>query len=239
MENIEREHQRNRKFRKYTAVSLIILSLFIFYLCANGFILELTGGYQSLLYNWLGKTNKWSGSYGPQTLVDNLTDLTALASELFISIFSIVFGGYLFLRRKYRTLYTYFFVVIGAGLFHVFLKNYLTGEKWYNWLNVFIIEGKIFPSGHALMSVVLYFTLARLIYRSNPDHKINRYLMTISFLLCFLIGLGLIIKGAHSPNDVIGGWAIGTAWISAAWLMDHLIRKKIYYKRHAEGSPKE
>lgn len=232
MEEIEREHRRNRKFKKYTAVSIIILSVFVFYLSASGFMIELTGGYQSLLFNWLGKTNKWSGSYGPQSLVDTLSDITALSSEIFISLFSVVFGGYLFLRRKYRTLYTYFFVVVGAGLFHVFLKNYLTGEKWYNWFNFFIIEGKVFPSGHAFMSVVFYFTLARLTYRANPDHKINRYLMTIALLLSILIGISLIIKGAHSPNDVIGGWSIGIAWISAAWLIDHLIRKKIYLHHH-------
>ena len=234
MENIERENRKNRKYKKYTAGSIIILGLFFFYLCSNGFILELTGGYQTLLYDWLGKTNKWSGSFGPQSLVDTLSDLSALAGQLFVSVFSLFFGGYLFLRKKYRTLYTYFFVVIGAGLFLVFLKNYYGGEAWYNWFNLFDNDGKGFPSGHALMSVVFYFTMARLIYRANPEKKLNRYLMTIAFLLILLIGISQIIRGAHSPNDIIAGWSIGFVWISAAWLIDHYVRKKIHYSHREE-----
>jgi undecaprenyl-diphosphatase len=180
------------------------------------------------LFDWLGKTNKWSGSYGSESLVNNLDDLSSLAGQLFVSLFSVVFGGYLFIIKKYRTLYTYFFVVIGAGILHVILKNYYSGEPWFNWFNLFDMDGKGFPSGHALMSVVLYFTLARLIYRANPERKLNRYLLTIAFLLSILIGIAQIIRGAHSPNEILAGWAIGFAWISGAWLLDHFIRKRIY-----------
>jgi undecaprenyl-diphosphatase len=234
MENIERENRKTSKYKKYTAVSIIILSLFIFYLCTNGLIAEITGGYQSFLYDWLGKTNKWSGTFGPEKLVDTMNGLSALASRLFISLFSVIFGGYLIIRKKYRTLFTYLFVVIGAAIFHVFLKNYYSGESWYNWFNVFILDGKGFPSGHAFMSVVFYFTMARLIYRANPERKLNRYLFTMSFLLCFVIGISLLITAAHSPNEIIAGWSIGFVWISAAWLVDHYVRKKIYYRHHVK-----
>lgn len=235
MNAAEREDRKTRKYKRYTAYSIIILSLYIFYLCTNGFIAGLTGDYRSLLFNWLGKTNKWSGTFGSESLVQIMNELSAMAGIVFVSLFSFAFGGYLFIRKKYRTLYTYFFVVIGAGFMHVFLKNYYAGEPWHNWFNIFDMEGKGFPSGHAMMSIVFYFTLARLIYRSHPENKINHFVMTLAFLLSIAIGIAQIIKGSHSPNEIIAGWSMGFAWISAAWLLDHLIRKKIYIRHHAKN----
>lgn len=234
MENIERENRKNSRFKKYNAVLMIILGLFIFYLCTNGFVSLLTAGYQSLLYDWFGKTNKWSGTFGPQPFVDIMNELSAFGSQLFISIFSLFFGGYLFIRKKYRTLYTYVFVVMGAGILVVFLKNYFGGLEWYNWFNIFQSDGKVFPSGHALMSVVFYFTLARLLYRSNPERALNRYLMSLAFFLSLSIGFSQIIKGSHSPNEIIAGWSMGFVWISGAWLVDRRIRKKIHRHHHLE-----
>lgn len=235
MSAAEREERKTRKYRKYAAYSIIILSLYIFFLCTNGFIAGLTSDYRFFLIDWLGKTNKWSGSYGSESLVHIMDDLSALAGIVFVSLFSFVFGGYLFIRRRYRTLYTYFLVVIGAGFLHVFLKNLYGGEPWYSWFNLFDMDGKSFPSGHAMMSIVFYFTLARLIYRSHPDKQTNQFLMTIAFLLSISIGIAQIIKGAHSPNDIIAGWSIGFAWISAAWLLDHFIRKRIYLRNHLKN----
>jgi undecaprenyl-diphosphatase len=236
MSAVERENSKNRKNKKYTAYSIIILCLYIFFLCTNGFIAGLTGGYKSLLFDWLGKTNKWSGTYGSESLVETMRSFALLASPMFVSLFSVILGGYLFIRKKYRTLYTYFFVVVGAGFFHVFLKNYYAGESWHNWFNLFNISGKDFPSGHALMSVVLYFTLARLIYRANPEARLKRYIMTVALLLDILIGISLLVLGAHSPNEIIAGWAIGSAWISGAWLVDHSIRKRIYLRHHLKDA---
>lgn len=230
MNSTEIRNRKTRSLKKYTAYTIIIFSLFVFFLCTNGYISELTTGYKSFLYEWLGKKNKWTSSFG-SAAVDNYMDhLSAFSGQLFLSIFSVFFGGYLFLRKKYRTLYTYFIVVIGAGIFHVILKNSFAGEPWYKWLNVFNTENTGFPSGHALMSVVFYFTIARFIYRSNPDNKINNFLMTLAFLLSISIGIAQVIRGAHSPNDVIAGWSIGFVWISAAWLIDHYIRKRIYLR---------
>ncbi|HEY6907235.1 MAG TPA: phosphatase PAP2 family protein [Ignavibacteriaceae bacterium] len=232
----ERDERLNRRYKRYTAYSIIILSLYIFFLCANGFIAGLTEGYNSFLLDWLGKTNKWSGSYGSEYLVDRLTDLSSLAGPLFILIFSAVFGGYLLIKKRYRTLNTYILVVFGAGIFHIILKNVFSGEGWSNWHSILSLYGKDFPSGHAFMSVVFYFTLARLAYRANRDRRLNRYFMTIVFILSFSIGIAQVIRGAHSPNDIIAGWAVGFAWITSAWLLDHFIRKKIYIRRHQENT---
>ncbi len=234
MENFERENRNNRKYKKYFAVSIIILGLFIFYLCTVGLITELTSGYQSFLYNSLGKTNKWSNSFGPAIIVENMREITVFADDIFILIFTIIFGGYLIVRKKYRTLYTYLFVVIGAGIFHIFLKNYFGGEAWYRWFNPVTIIGKTFPSGHALMVVVFYFTMARLLYRANPSRALNKYLTTMAFLISIFMGICLLLTGMHSPNEIIAGWSMGFVWISAAWLEDHYIRKKIYYRQQAK-----
>ncbi len=236
MNSIDRENRRTNRYKKYTSFSIILLGLFIFILCASGFISEMTGDYDALLLDWLGKTNKWSNSYGPSALVKLMDYLSALASSLFVTLFTIIFAGYAFIRKKYSIFITYFLVVFGAGIFHLFLKNIFGGEAWYNWLNMITADDKEFPSGHAMMSVVFYFTTARLIYRAHPSSNLNHYLTTVAFILSVSIGISQILRGAHSPNDVIGGWAIGFTWISAAWLLDHYIRKRIYIRHHLKNT---
>jgi undecaprenyl-diphosphatase len=236
MNPVDLENRRNRKYKRYVAGSIILLGLYIFYLCANGFMADLTKDYENFLLDWLGKTNKWGNSYGPASIVKLMDYLSSFASSLFVAIFTIVFFGYSIIRKKYAVFVTYFIVVFGAGIFHLFLKNIFGGEPWYNWLNMITADDKEFPSGHALMSVVFYFTLARIIYRAHPSRILNKYLTTVAFILSFSIGISQIIRGAHSPNDVIGGWAMGFVWISAAWLIDHKLRKKRYQKDHTKSS---
>ena len=100
MDAVEREDRKSRKYKRYAAYSIIILCLYVFFLCTNGFISGITGDYKTLLFNWFGKTNKWSGTFGSENLVQNMNELAALSSRLFISLFSVVFGGYLFYKEK-------------------------------------------------------------------------------------------------------------------------------------------
>jgi undecaprenyl-diphosphatase len=236
MNSMRTENHQRTRYKKYIAYLIIISGLFVFYLCADGFIEELTSGYKDFLLNWLGKTNKWDNSYGPYLLAGNMNEITVFADDIFIALFSLIFGGYLIVRKKFRTLFTYIIVVLGAALFHVFLKNYFGGTTWNNWLNPMAIHGKTFPSGHALVAVVFYFTMARLIYRANPSGSLNKYLFTVALFINILIGTSLLITGMHSPNEIIAGWAMGSVWINAAWLVDHFIRRTVYLRKHSHNS---
>jgi undecaprenyl-diphosphatase len=73
-----------------------------------------------------------------------------------------------------------------------------------------------FPSGHALDSSVIYFALATLLTPYFPRPAERAILFGITAVLVLLIGISRVYLGVHWPSDVVGGWAVGAAWL-AVW----------------------
>jgi undecaprenyl-diphosphatase len=74
-------------------------------------------------------------------------------------------------------------------------------------------SGYSFPSGHSLVSLVLYWVLAYLMLR-NLQNRIGRNILAVGLLMLpFLIGISRIYLGVHYPSDVLGGWAFAMGWV--------------------------
>lgn len=69
-----------------------------------------------------------------------------------------------------------------------------------------------FPSGHAMVSLVVYGILAALIWR-HIDWRHKAFWVTFLILLVAAIGLSRIYLGVHYFSDVIGGYLAGTVWL--------------------------
>jgi membrane-associated phospholipid phosphatase len=73
-------------------------------------------------------------------------------------------------------------------------------------------SGHTFPSGHACVSLVLCAMLAYLwFHRTNPGH-----LRDAGLLGCLVLGtlVGLSTLTLHYVSEVIGGYALGAAWLA-------------------------
>ena len=76
-----------------------------------------------------------------------------------------------------------------------------------------------FPSGHSTMSLVVYGMLAFFISRGMSAGR-RWSLMAAAAVLIGGIGFSRLYLGAHWLSDVVGGFALALAWISAlvlAW----------------------
>lgn len=67
-------------------------------------------------------------------------------------------------------------------------------------------QGYSFPSGHTTNSTMLYSSLA--MYK-----KKNKFLLTVAFVVPFLVGLSRIMLGAHYVTDVLCGWVVGAGLV--------------------------
>jgi undecaprenyl-diphosphatase len=65
-----------------------------------------------------------------------------------------------------------------------------------------------FPSGHAVGATMAYGLIAYLAWHHLPQPW-SSVVMTICFLLIFIVGVSRVYLGAHYPSDVIGGWLLG------------------------------
>ncbi|HET7015449.1 MAG TPA: phosphatase PAP2 family protein [Streptosporangiaceae bacterium] len=84
--------------------------------------------------------------------------------------------------------------------------------------------GNSFPSGHALNSTVCYGALL-LVFLPAARGNWRKAFKLIIFSLVVLIGISRIVLGVHFVSDVLGGWAIGIAWLGITTTAFELTRQ--------------
>ena len=75
-----------------------------------------------------------------------------------------------------------------------------------------------FPSGHAMLSAVIYLTLGALLARFHKRKRERALIMLYAVLVTIMVGASRVYLGVHWPTDVIAGWALGAAWAALWWL---------------------
>lgn len=78
--------------------------------------------------------------------------------------------------------------------------------------------GAAFPSGHTTQALAAWGILALLLLRTRP--RWTRWLLTSATLLVLLVGASRIYLGAHWLTDVLGGLALGGAWLAVLLILD-------------------
>jgi undecaprenyl-diphosphatase len=92
-----------------------------------------------------------------------------------------------------------------------------------------------FPSGHAMLSAVVYLTLGGLLSRVEGPRRIKIYVLSVSVILTFLIGLSRIYLGVHWPTDVLAGWCAGATWAVLCWRVALALQRRGEIERDIEG----
>jgi undecaprenyl-diphosphatase len=75
-----------------------------------------------------------------------------------------------------------------------------------------------FPSGHAMLSAVVYLTLGTLLMQIVPGRAAKLYCLLWALFFAFLVGISRVYLGVHYPTDVLGGWIAGLAWALVCWI---------------------
>ncbi|MFD0820996.1 phosphatase PAP2 family protein [Micromonospora zhanjiangensis] len=85
--------------------------------------------------------------------------------------------------------------------------------------------GNSFPSGHALDSLVMYGALL-LVFLPALPRRWRRPVIGLLTALVAAIGLTRIALGVHFVSDVLGGWALGLAWLGVTAYAFRLWRRE-------------
>ena len=70
-----------------------------------------------------------------------------------------------------------------------------------------------FPSGHAMLSVIVLGLSGYICYQLYPWVRENRAVLAVVPVLILLIGLSRVYLGVHWLSDVLFGWVFGAFWV--------------------------
>lgn len=163
---------------------------------------------------------------GPHWLPEMARDITALGSTAVLTLLVILVLGWLAFRRKFHTALFIFAATVSGTLLSLVLKNAFGRERPTAVPHLMIETSLSFPSGHSMLSSVVYFTLGAAL-ASTVKRRIEKiFFVLAAALLSFLTGVSRLYMGVHYPTDVLAGWAAGTAWALlcgtvAWWLQRH------------------
>lgn len=74
-------------------------------------------------------------------------------------------------------------------------------------------SGYSFPSGHATQAVAVWGALAFLAGGSLSRWRSTVAVWALAGVICLVVGLSRVYLGVHWATDVLGGWALGAAWL--------------------------
>ena len=155
---------------------------------------------------------------GPKWFEIAAADLTALGSVAVLVAIVMVVSGFLLLKR--RPLAVISLVTAGAGGLAMSQALKLVFGRERPPLEYRAVEAvnASFPSGHAMLSAVIYLSLGAILAKAMRRRREKAYVMSVALLLTLIVGLSRIYLGVHWATDVFGGWCIGGAWATTCWL---------------------
>jgi undecaprenyl-diphosphatase len=160
---------------------------------------------------------------GPGWLADTAQDLTAMGGGPNLSLITGVVIGFLALNRRFRAA-GFLVISLGSGMIiSRLLKDFFVRPRPTVVPKLTHFDPGSFPSGHSMLSALVYLTLGSILSRMAASKVAKAYFLSVAIALSVLVGLSRMYLGVHYPSDVLAGWAAGSVWAgfcaqAARWL---------------------
>ncbi|HEX7862771.1 MAG TPA: phosphatase PAP2 family protein [Verrucomicrobiae bacterium] len=161
--------------------------------------------------------NDLSDPLGPRRIEEAVRDITALGSTTVLLLFSLLAAGFLLFTRRFNACLLLISALGGGLLLNWTLKNYFDRPRPEYVTQLHYVDSNSFPSGHALLSTVVYLSIGALASRLVAKRRQKIYIVAAAVLLVALVGVSRVYLGVHYPTDVLAGWSVGTLWAIICW----------------------
>jgi len=154
-----------------------------------------------------------------------MINITKLGDTNYVLLISgILFFIFLFsIKDKFLSFMFIFSVSAVAGI-NQGLKLIIKRDR-PDILRLVEIGGYSFPSGHAMVSTILYGLIAYIVYKLVNRKWLRNFLVFINVLVILLIGISRIYLGVHYFTDVFCGFLISSIFIV---IIINILEKKCF-----------
>jgi undecaprenyl-diphosphatase len=163
---------------------------------------------------------------GPAWMERFWIEITTLGSATVLSLVSLIAAGCLLILRRLRMVLTLVAGVLGGWAFSAFLKQAIARPRPDVVEHLTAVSSLSFPSGHSMMSAVIYPALGAILARATPNPVLKLYVIGVALAVTAVIGLSRIYLGVHYPTDVLAGWCVGMCWALVCWVVTQLLQRR-------------
>ena len=168
---------------------------------------------------------EWFAAHRTQHLDFLMSDISALGSRTVLSLVVVFTVGLLLAVHRSRSAAFLMAAALSGAFLSQFAKELIERKRppELYWLTLFE-KSPSFPSGHSMVSAIVYLTLALIAAEIVPRRRVRYYLIGSALLLSVLIGISRLYLGVHYLTDVVAGWIAGLVWaLLCRWLEAHWV----------------
>ncbi|MDZ7951994.1 phosphatase PAP2 family protein [Nostoc sp. DedQUE09] len=114
---------------------------------------------------------------------------------------------------------------VGATLLNCLMKLLFGRARPALWKHIIKVGQHSFPSGHAMVSIVIYGFIGYILAKQFPEWRFWIYGLTIGLIVA--IGFSRLYLGVHWLTDVTAGYGAGLVWLIFCILSLETTRKQL------------
>ena len=164
---------------------------------------------------WVVGVDLWFNNflyfYRSPSMITFFSWVTILGNTSTIIILTIIISTLLLSTHKKWHILMFLFTIISSEAFTFLIKMLVHRQRPVN--AIFAENSFSFPSGHANIAVAFYGFLVYLLLIKIKNKVHKTLLISVSFVLIFLIGFSRLYLGVHYLSDVLVGYLIGLLWL--------------------------
>jgi membrane protein DedA with SNARE-associated domain/membrane-associated phospholipid phosphatase len=182
------------------------------------------------------RVTRWVVAHRTEWVTGTMKVVTWLGSNAFIvPVLLLVGATFLLRRRDWRPGAQLAVAVGGAVLLYDVVKAVVGRARPPMSIWIGHYSGWSFPSGHATQAVAFYGTVALVLTRGRSV-RARTWAWAVAGIVVIVVAASRVYLGAHWLSDVLGGSALGAAWLCVVMVVA-LVASSPRSDRHETAGP--
>lgn len=208
-------------------ILIVVLGSWAFFELAHEVVTGGTLPFDQWLLRAFRTNSDLSVPIGPAWLIEASRDITALGGYAVLILLVAIVAGFLHLDGKAGAMRFLLGAVISGYVLGMALKAIVARPRPHVVPYLSPAYNTSFPSGHSMMSAIVYLTLGALFSRFATNlPRLRLYFIIVALLLSGLVGVSRIYLGVHYPTDVLAGWTAGVVWATLCSLIAQRLQRR-------------